>query len=80
MHARQRQGVNHLHTGLRLSASLDDQLPDFGFDLPQIGGLAHERRAVTERGKEMAIVAVKIVEEVFIQMVFEIRATCTAPR
>src|SRR5205085_11867371 len=71
---RKGQGVNDLHTCLSLPALLDYQSPDFGFDLPQIGCLAHERGAVTQSRKEMSVVALKIVKEVFIQMVFEISA------
>jgi len=57
-----------------LSAVRDYEVPDSGFDLPQIGGLSDECGAVTQIGKEVLVMAVKIVKEVFIQMMFEISA------
>jgi hypothetical protein len=60
---------------LLLPALDDENAPDFGFDLPQVSGLSNKRRSVFEVWEEMAVVALKIVKEVFIQMVFEICPT-----
>jgi len=69
------QRVNHLDSGLLLPAARHKQAPDFGLDLPQISRLSHKGRTLSQIGKEMPVVAVKIVEEVFISGVLEIFAT-----
>jgi hypothetical protein len=44
------------------------------FDLPQVGSLTHEARALRQCGKEMAIMGAKVSEEVFIGRELEIFA------
>ena len=58
-----------------LPTLVDKQFPDGSFNVPQIGGLPHEGGAVTEGGKELLVVTVEIVEEVFIRVEFEVRTT-----
>jgi hypothetical protein len=58
-----------------LSTLLNEQLPDGSFNLPQIGRLTNKGGAVTEGGKEVLVVTVKILKEVFIRLEFEVSTT-----
>ncbi len=67
----QRQSINHLHRALVFSASLNNQVPDGSFHLPQVSGLADKRWAVTQSRKEVTIVAVEVGERVFVSVEYE---------
>ena len=71
---RQRHGVNHLDGVRALPAALDQQPPDGSLDVPQAGRLPHEGGPVFQLREEMPVVAAEVIEEVLIQMEFEISA------
>jgi hypothetical protein len=72
---REWQGIHRLDRGVRLATATGQPPLPGSFELPEIGGLADKPAALRARGKEVAVMVRKIVEEVFIGLEFEVLAT-----
>jgi hypothetical protein len=69
-----RKGIKHLDGISRLPTDDGQALLDDSFDLPQVGGLAYEQRAISEAWEKGLIVRAKVVEAILVGGILEIFA------